>query len=402
MIAHFPRLRFILFCLFSVLALLLGACSLTKGGAPVCEYEQLTRPELTYPEMYSVIDDTTPTITWDYPESECIPDYTTIEIFGADREYIDYMHGYAYPLIRYVPAITSYTWEAGGEPGHSYTVWLYPHSEDDRSAWGGLAGAFTIGPLCEAGDALLAPTPLWFPDDWTIDPTPGFELEWVNSMTCWPGGDFVVQLSRSPAFTTVIEMTSPMEELWVYSFLVEDLPIENCARYYWRVRAEMPGSEAEPWSEVRSFVTHVPMTICPGDLFGPWLEDEPIGIPPSLTPEEPANCRSGPTLDYPILSVLPVGGSYEIRGRNLAGDSWQVLDPAIGAACWVYGDLVQVTGDTDQVSLIIPPLPPEPGEDETPAAVDCSQYSTEYKACIANPACTWQPNLYPSDPCRNK
>jgi hypothetical protein len=102
------------------------------------------------------------------------------------------------------------------------------------------------------------------------------------------------------------------------------------------------------------------------------------------------------------LSVLPADGEYEIQGTNRAGDSWMVYDPSIAKACWVFGDLVEVVGDTGLVMVIDPEPPMLVLPTETPASVDCSQWSSDQPACIANPSCKWDPNLHPTSPCVNK
>lgn len=380
----------------------LSACSLTfKGGAPECTLEELTSATVTYPEMYAVIDEINPTITWEY-DTECQPHAQVIEIYGADRLWSDWYHGIAVPAERRVTFSPRHTFE-GGSPGHTFEVWIFPMTEGGQTGPGGLATVFNIGPLCDASAISTAPSLLWFLDDWTMDPTSAFELEWENTMTCWPDHNFITQLSKNLSFTHVIELSSPMEKLWVYSGMVESLGIENCARYYWRVRADLTGRDDEPWSEVRSFVTHTPGTICPINLFdwpipGPIEEITPLAIPLS-----DVNCRSGPSLDYPVLSVLSEGIEYEIRGRNQERTYWLIFDAKIQETCWVFSDLVTAQGDLEAIDIIQPPPPPEqPSVTDTPAPVDCSQYNNDQKACVANPACKWDPNLHPNSPCVNK
>ncbi len=379
----------------------LSACSLTsKGGAPECTFEELTSATVTYPEMYAVIDEVNPTITWEY-HTECQPHAQVVEIYRADRLWRDWYHGIAIPAGRQVTFAPRYPFEEGS-PGHTFEVWISPMTRDGRAGPGGLATIFNIGPLCSAGTIPTAPSLLWFLDDWTMDPTSAFELEWENTMTCWPDHNFIIQLSKNISFSRVIELSSPAEELRIYSGLLERLGIENCARYYWRVRADLGGRSDEPWSEVRSFVTHTPGTICPINLFD-WPIPEPIEkIPASVVPLSEVNCRYGPSLDYPVLSMLPEGIEYEIRGRNQDRTYWLIFDPKIQNTCWVFGALVTARGDLENVDIVQPPPPEQPAATETTAPVDCSQYNNDQKACTANPACKWEPNLYPNSPCVNK
>jgi hypothetical protein len=72
------------------------------------------------------------------------------------------------------------------------------------------------------------------------------------------------------------------------------------------------------------------------------------------------NVRSGPGTSYPSLGTLAAGESYDIIGKNPAGDWLEFVfdgDPA-----WVTADLVTVSGDTGgvQVAQNIPAPPPPP------------------------------------------
>ncbi len=143
-----------------------------------------------------------------------------------------------------------------------------------------------------------------------------------------------------------------------------------------------------------------------GDLFV-----LPVGFHhPGLRVLTDANCRSGPTRDYPVRSFVAAGSEYGIRARNSRGDAWMIFDPAINGTCWIYGGLVEVFGDTDLV-MVIDPEPPHLTMPETPEAtdaqssppvVDCSQYNTNPQACNANQACYWDSNVPPNGACKNK
>ncbi|PWH13115.1 MAG: hypothetical protein DDG60_10995 [Anaerolineae bacterium] len=140
-----------------------------------------------------------------------------------------------------------------------------------------------------------------------------------------------------------------------------------------------------------------------GDLFV-----LPIGFHhPGLRVLTNANCRSGPTRDYPVRSFVTAGSQYAIRARNSHGDAWMIFDPAINGTCWIYGGLAEVFGDTDLVMIIDPEPPdltmPEATKMPKPQPVtDCSQYNTNPAACNANPACYWDASVPPNGVCKNK
>ncbi len=186
-----------------------------------------------------------------------------------------------------------------------------------------------------------------------------------------------------------------------------NISLEECRRTYWVVYLFWQydyydqGAGSMIGSEIYSF--DIDPALCAGTS-APAL---PLPMTESATPRvrvtETANCRSGPTLEYPIMSTLPANSMYDIIGRNQTGDSWLILDPAITEPCWVYQDRVEVLGDTSQVAEVIPDPPPMGNTPtDTPETVDCSQYNGDWQTCTANPACSWDPNGSPASPCVNK
>jgi len=93
----------------------------------------------------------------------------------------------------------------------------------------------------------------------------------------------------------------------------------------------------------------------------------PTPIPPTPTPATPkltanqnVNVRSGPGTNYARIGELSAGQSFEITGKNAAGD-WYQFD-FNGRAGWVRQDFVTVSGDAAaiQVAQNIPPPPTVP------------------------------------------
>lgn len=68
-----------------------------------------------------------------------------------------------------------------------------------------------------------------------------------------------------------------------------------------------------------------------------------------------ANCRYGPSTAYQSVGFLLKGQHAPIVGRNSYGDWFVINLPGKTVSCWVSGVAVDVTGDTGQVAVVIPP-----------------------------------------------
>jgi uncharacterized protein YraI len=412
-----------------VLSCGLVACNLS-GGAPVCDPATTGLSGITPNYRHPVLDLSTWSIEWSYyhqvdemstEPTDCNPTSQHLRI--GTRTYDE--NGTSIKTALFETDLPGedrlYTPDLDLEPGGSYfweITWF-----DEAGASNLRAIPFNTGPIC-GRDSLLPPTILSLPDG-AVVPTDGL-ISWEYPGGCTPES-IEVDLSSGPAFNPADTQVTN------YEYAIHGLfGWEACRMYYWRVASSLTvlptdipfipdmGSrspfETEPptfefrgfirsdYTEVRSFyVIDDTCPIPPPDL-GPGLPDLPLQLPPSVRLNADANCRSGPSMDYPLLSVLPAGGEYDIQARNTPGDSWMVFDPAINAACWVYGSLVEVLGDTTQV-MVIDPDPPGlvlPTSTPTNAPFNCAQYNTNQPACSAEPACKWDPNNNPNSPCVNK
>jgi hypothetical protein len=125
------------------------------------------------------------------------------------------------------------------------------------------------------------------------------------------------------------------------------------------------------------------------------IDPEPPTLPTALV-RQTANCRAGPTLEYPVLDILTAGTQLLIQGQNRAGDSWLVEDSNIHGNCWVYGGWVDVLGDTSLVMIINPDPPTTPTP--KPTSLSCRDYSDEPSCTKAG--CTWDHNYQPKAICK--
>ncbi|MBC8334691.1 MAG: right-handed parallel beta-helix repeat-containing protein [Anaerolineales bacterium] len=85
----------------------------------------------------------------------------------------------------------------------------------------------------------------------------------------------------------------------------------------------------------------------------PTLPTLTLSEPPSVTSTQDSNCRLGPGPDYEVRSSLLTGQTAPITGRNTDSSWWMIK--LGGSECWIWGQIVTVTGDSSQVSVKTPP-----------------------------------------------
>jgi hypothetical protein len=88
------------------------------------------------------------------------------------------------------------------------------------------------------------------------------------------------------------------------------------------------------------------------------------------------NCRTGPLAIYDLVSILYVGETAEVVGRDEAGSTWVIRDPDHpGRTCWLWGRYATVVGNWEALPVIAPPPTPTPAP---VAAVSFSYLSTTH------------------------
>jgi hypothetical protein len=392
------RLYSRLACLLAVglLMSLLGACSL-PSDEPCTEDELVLVADLA--PQSTVVDTLTPVLTWSYPDPSCQPGLYEISIY--DQDIVPEFHGDTHDLPGPIHVGVSYgpyysiPASAGLRPGNTYGYQVAALTADHGGMAGSVGSWFSTGPRCGDDVALERPIPTYPPDGAQVYFPTWIHLRWNSPMSCWPDGNFYVQISEyedfivpSGADSTGIVFTGSTratEFIWI-----SNMPdrFEDCKTYYWRVRAEYSGSFSEIWS----FVPRRTEAVCGLSLGG--ITPIPDYSIPMATLLEDAVCWSGPSLEYSILDYLTPGQQLEIRGRDPSSTWWYVDDPALHKACWVYGERVEVTGDLSQVAVVQPS--PVPTRTPTnPPPVNCGQYANP-NACGSNSACWWDPNDPPN------
>lgn len=79
---------------------------------------------------------------------------------------------------------------------------------------------------------------------------------------------------------------------------------------------------------------------------------------PVVTILLPANVRSGPGVNYPVIGGLQAGATAEAVGRDSSA-TWYVVN-YLGAQGWVSNQVAQFGGDTNALAVIAAPPPPAP------------------------------------------
>ncbi len=391
-------------CLF-LTTILLSACG-PGSGPPRCSPDvmpaaQIIRPG-GVPNSTFFDTETRPEFQWIY-EGACLPDDYRILISRVpampygDFEYLDAV----VVDVRTTGGLGATIVYAGGDTAHAFSwrpetalangiyYWrVIPYSSDfhgEGSEWAG----FRIGRRCASLDDYTIAPRLVHPrySETIFGNSPHFM--WLDDNTCaW--GKYYVDISKFTYFPEGETLTSHPYDWTDYPYFYY---LDYCTRYYWRVRVALMGIDYPgPVSEVSYFDTSgVGGAACP-----PASALPPTGIPTPSAPFarllEPANCRSGPTTEYPVLDILVEGAELPIQGQNRAGDSWLVEDVNISHTCWVHGSMVEVIGDTSHVMIIDPTPPGIVLPTETPVAPYCSQF-TNPNICIGNNhPCKWANN----------
>ncbi|MBN2469734.1 MAG: SH3 domain-containing protein [Anaerolineae bacterium] len=124
-------------------------------------------------------------------------------------------------------------------------------------------------------------------------------------------------------------------------------------------------------------------------------EEEPTEEPeerPTATPSGPqaetsagVNVRSGPGTGYDVIGSLLAGTDLEVTGRN-ADNSWFRV-PYYNAEGWVFGGLLNVSGDVNTLPVInVPPPPPTATPIPTAVPVTAAPSTPTYRFWSTNPS----------------
>lgn len=364
----------------SGMMLSLGACVPATGTPePACAVEDLVAPtnlwpgDLSTPGDIPVLDTLTPTFTWEF-YGGCQPDNYRVEIH---RPYLEHsMDGITANFLD----MTSWTADPALLPGSMYS-WFVNAEVSGSLGPASETGLFMTGPLCmdpypseypapillgpDDGEVITSGSDITYSDG-TTTPTVTFNMIWDDPSLCLPEGGYNIQVSDSPDFPDdwahTLNFTQDYRTFALFFFPPGSTWVE-CIPYYWHVQADLPGSVDGPFSETRFFIINIHGLDC---------DAVPIPVPTS-TPmtlfanlKQNASCRSGPTLDHPVLDFLMEGSTYRIDGRNQDSTWWWIFDEKINNHCWVSNNVVDDPGAADDVVVITPIPPPVQESTDTP------------------------------------
>ena len=117
---------------------------------------------------------------------------------------------------------------------------------------------------------------------------------------------------------------------------------------------------------------------------------------PLLTTKRKMNVRRGPGTNHAILGTAEAGAEFEITGRNVNGDWWQISYE--GSSGWVYAPYVTAS-DTDGVKAVASPTPfptatARPTQTQTPTPTpDPAALTPEQDLEITASAIIWADRL---------
>jgi len=340
------------------------------------------------------------TFTWGYPTSDCEPDFFEMYVWtGLEPESPG-----GTGRVNFDDEISAGSWRLQWpiplQPGNTY-YWRQAACLEigpgDDPCGPSAVGHFFTGPVCTASD-VMQPVDLISPaDDATFAPTDEVSFVWDDPTPCLVSYMFWIQISESPDFTEYVRRIPIVQSS--FTLPGEEIPLEDCHRYYWRIKTDPAGAPEDPFSEVRTFFVQPPGVVCPMVLDVPpvaTLISEPIvtlvpepvataALEPILKAPKDTNCRTGPSTRYVVNDTLFAGVAAPIRGRN-ADSTWlQILSPNLQRLCWVWAGQpgMEIQGDLVPIPVVYVAPPPEPTE--TP--VNCGQY--DKRMCSTIDACEW-------------
>ena len=81
-------------------------------------------------------------------------------------------------------------------------------------------------------------------------------------------------------------------------------------------------------------------------------QSAPAPVPVAITTPYIMNVRSGPGLDYEVITTVPEGTRASIYGRDPLDDWFQVQIEGVDGMVWIYQDLTTVEGSLDGVRFL--------------------------------------------------
>ena len=127
--------------------------------------------------------------------------------------------------------------------------------------------------------------------------------------------------------------------------------------------------------------------------YTPTPEATPTLGAPQATAIKDSNCRFGPGQAYEITGYLPNTQTAPIVGRR-SDSSWWVIQTETGVKCWIWDELVEVSGDISNVPIV--EAPPTPTPSPVPLSAPQPSAPSGTLNCTSSVQLTWQPVSHPN------
>lgn len=111
---------------------------------------------------------------------------------------------------------------------------------------------------------------------------------------------------------------------------------------------------------------------------------------PMLNINEAANCRSGPSANYEIITSAPAGTRAEIVGKDTADNYWLIKTPNGSGACWISSQYATPSGSYAALPETTPEAP-TPGVPSRPGSL-YYKFSCTNGATVVTTDLTWSDN----------
>lgn len=127
--------------------------------------------------------------------------------------------------------------------------------------------------------------------------------------------------------------------------------------------------------------------------YTPTPEATPTLGAPQATAIKDSNCRFGPGQAYEITGYLLSQQTAPIVGRR-SDSTWWVIQTEAGVKCWIWDELVEVSGDISNVPIV--EAPPTPTPSPLPLSAPQPSAPSGTLNCTSSVQLTWQPVSHPN------
>jgi len=125
----------------------------------------------------------------------------------------------------------------------------------------------------------------------------------------------------------------------------------------------------------------------------PTPEATPTLGAPQATAIKDSNCRFGPGQVYEVTGYLLSEQTAPIVGRR-SDSTWWVIQTESGVKCWIWDELVEVSGDTSSVPVV--EAPPTPTPSPVPLSAPQPNSPSGTLGCTSSVQLTWQSVSHPN------